>query len=170
VLLITKKSEVALLGGHYIYHIDDTCLMPLTATVGSSFLSSASLLGGSINAPLGKSLTEQRYVKEPALTFRYLQIFAQLDTTKNFYFSPTYDITRTLQYNLTEEIGICNEMFVWNHHLTRDVVRLEKPWNIPIIHGFVDQSKISIYGHNILVTLIARRSRYYAGARFLKRG
>jgi hypothetical protein len=30
--------------------------------------------------------------------------------------------------------------------------------------------EISIYSHNIFVTLIARRSRYFAGARFLKRG
>ncbi|RKO83671.1 SacI homology domain-containing protein, partial [Blyttiomyces helicus] len=29
---------------------------------------------------------------------------------------------------------------------------------------------ISVFGHNILVTLIARRSRFFAGARFLKRG
>jgi hypothetical protein len=30
--------------------------------------------------------------------------------------------------------------------------------------------EISVFGRNILVTLIARRSRYFAGARFLKRG
>jgi len=30
--------------------------------------------------------------------------------------------------------------------------------------------EISIYGHIVNVTLIARRSRHFAGARFLKRG
>ena len=30
--------------------------------------------------------------------------------------------------------------------------------------------EISIFGQSIYVTLIARRSRHYAGARFLKRG
>jgi hypothetical protein len=30
--------------------------------------------------------------------------------------------------------------------------------------------EISVLGRNIFVTLIARRSRYFAGARFLKRG
>lgn len=28
-IIITKRSPVALLGGHYIYHIDDTTLIPL---------------------------------------------------------------------------------------------------------------------------------------------
>jgi hypothetical protein len=30
--------------------------------------------------------------------------------------------------------------------------------------------EISVLGRNVFVTLIARRSRYFAGARFLKRG
>lgn len=30
--------------------------------------------------------------------------------------------------------------------------------------------EISVFGRSIVVTLIARRSRYFAGARFLKRG
>jgi hypothetical protein len=29
IILITKKSVVALIGGHYIYHIDDTLLVPI---------------------------------------------------------------------------------------------------------------------------------------------
>ncbi|CAJ0636889.1 7190_t:CDS:10 [Entrophospora sp. SA101] len=66
-----------------------------------------------------------------------------------------------------------NEMFVWNHYLLENGFRSLKKdsdWILPIINGFVDQSKISIFGRNIFVTLIARRSRYFAGARFLKRG
>ena len=41
---------------------------------------------------------------------------------------------------------------------------------MPIIHGFVDQCNISIWGSPVLLTLIARRSSRYAGTRFLKRG
>lgn len=35
---------------------------------------------------------------------------------------------------------------------------------------FIIITEISIFGRNIIVTLIARRSRHFAGARFLKRG
>ncbi|KAJ3274792.1 phosphatidylinositol-3,5-bisphosphate 5-phosphatase [Terramyces sp. JEL0728] len=135
-LLITKKSPVTLIGGHYVYHVDDTAMIPI------------------MDKP--KSATETRYCT----------IFSQVFNSKNFYFSYTYDISNSLQNNLTG----CkvNDVFVWNSYLTEGFgLGL---WKIPVIHGFVDQSKISVYGHNVLVTLIARRSRHFAGARFLKRG
>jgi phosphatidylinositol 3,5-bisphosphate 5-phosphatase len=34
-ILITKKSSVALLGGHYVYHVDETCLIPLMGGIKS---------------------------------------------------------------------------------------------------------------------------------------
>ena len=43
-------------------------------------------------------------------------------------------------------------------------------WILNIIHGFVDQANISVYGSPILLTLVARRSCQFAGTRFLKRG
>ncbi|RHZ62362.1 hypothetical protein Glove_340g8 [Diversispora epigaea] len=80
---------------------------------------------------------------------KYINNFNDVDLIKNFYFSYTLDITHTLQ-----------------HYMTRP----PNHWISPIIHGFVDQSKISISGRNIFVTLIARRSRHFVDARFLKRG
>lgn len=62
---------------------------------------------------------------------------------------------------------------------------------LPLIHGFVDQAselivlnrlslsltlapsraaELSVFGRIVYITLIARRSRHFAGARFLKRG
>lgn len=38
------------------------------------------------------------------------------------------------------------------------------------MHGFVAQSNLSIFGKSIYVTLFARRSRRFAGTRFMKRG
>lgn len=43
-------------------------------------------------------------------------------------------------------------------------------WLLPCVHGFIAQSKLSIFGKSIYVTLVARRSRQFAGTRFLKRG
>jgi len=43
-------------------------------------------------------------------------------------------------------------------------------WLLPLIHGHVDQAKLTVLGRVIFITLIARRSRHHAGARYLKRG
>lgn len=159
--VITKRSVVALLGGHYVYHIDKTDLIPL---VHSSVY---------------------RKPDRRSEEARFLQILNNLDLSKTFYFSYTYDITHTLQRNLTREkekaMGIYedieeehNEMFVWNNSLLQPILKcfgnVAMDWCLPIIHGFIDQAKISVCGSSILVAVIARRSHYFAGARFLKRG
>ncbi len=75
--VVTQRSIVALLGGHYIYHIDDTKLLPLTSS--------------------GHTARVERHIEEA----RYLSILQNLEINKTFYYSNTYDITHTLQYNLT---------------------------------------------------------------------
>ncbi|KAI8364687.1 SacI homology domain-containing protein [Radiomyces spectabilis] len=162
-IFITKRKQVALLGGHYIYHIDETRLVPV-----------------------GNHVKIDRNSDEA----RYITTFQNIDLTKNFYFSYTYDITNTLQVNMTQpplerkgaendpSIGDYhpaehNDMFVWNHYLLKSGFKdltSRSGWILPLIYGFVDQAKISVFGRNIIITLIARRSRHFAGARFLKRG
>ncbi|KAK0722162.1 SacI homology domain-containing protein, partial [Lasiosphaeria miniovina] len=159
-LLITKKSTVAMIGGHYIYQIDGTDLIPLTS-------------------PSFK--TDQRNTEES----RFLGILNNLDLTRSFYYSYSYDITRTLQYNITRERAALvnghpcsfeddfNSMFIWNNYLLQPVAKAIKApydWCRPIIHGYIDQAAVSVYWRTAYITVIARRSRYFAGARFLKRG
>jgi hypothetical protein len=159
-MLITKKSTVAMIGGHYVYQIDGTELIPLTS-------------------PNFK--TDQRNTEES----RFLGILNQLDLTRSFYYSYSYDLTRTLQHNITRERTAMlaghprpadddfNSMFVWNNHLLQPAAKvLNAPfdWCRPIIHGYIDQAAVSVYGRTAHITIIARRSRYFAGARFLKRG
>ena len=158
-LLITKKSTVAMIGGHYVYQIDGTDLIPLT--------------------PPNFKIDQRS--EEP----RFLAILNNLDLTRSFYYSYSYDITRTLQHNITRERNALvdgylssadddfNPMFVWNSHLLKPVANtLNTPydWCRPIIHGYIDQAAVSIYGRTAHITIIARRSRFFAGARFLKRG
>ena len=165
-LLITKRSQVAMLGGHYIYQIDGTELV--------------SMASSSARAKLERQPEESRF----------LGIFKNLDLSRSFYFSYAYDVTNTLQKNMsiqrrnlrqqrsrlsrTEQYKEhLNVMFVWNWHLLGKAFGDFKntyDWCLPIIHGFVDQATLSIYGKSVYVTIIARRSRYFAGARFLKRG
>lgn len=167
--LITKCSQVAILGGHFIYHIDETKLIPL---------------GTNYKRP-------EKYSDEE----RLLSIFKYMDLGKTFYFSYSYDITNTLQTNFVRnkkkatdlQFGVNtnkvndlfnnfehNEKFVWNNLLLKPI--LDNPevatyeWFQPIIHGFIDQANISVYGRKFYITIIARRSHHFAGARFLKRG
>ncbi|EGU85170.1 hypothetical protein FOXB_04285 [Fusarium oxysporum f. sp. conglutinans Fo5176] len=159
-LLITKKSTVAMVGGHYIYQIEGTELVSLTPAKFK---------------PDARNTEEQRF----------LGILNNLDLTRSFYYSYSYDVTRTLQHNVIRERDALakgmlppddddfNSMFVWNDYLLQPAVTaLRDPydWCRPIIHGYIDQAALSIYGRTAHITVIARRSRYFAGARFLKRG
>ncbi|KAF9935638.1 phosphatidylinositol-3,5-bisphosphate 5-phosphatase [Mortierella alpina] len=121
--LITKRSPVALIGGHYIFHIDATT----TISIHSSTTPTSKLDKNSDEA-------------------RYLQMFQMVDLTKNFYFSYSYDITRTLQWNMTRNPTVegRNKMFVWNQYLLENAfgeqTGIENQWALPVMYGFVDQS------------------------------
>ncbi|KAL9104140.1 MAG: hypothetical protein Q9163_000887 [Psora crenata] len=160
-LLITKRHPVAIIGGHYVYQVEGTELISLTTP--------SSARSKHLDAEEG----------------RFVSILNNLDLTRSFYFSYSYDITRTLQDNIVRERQILqqgqadapvrrhNSMFVWNRHLLEPALAALKntyDWCIPLIHGFVDQAPLSVYGRQIHITIIARRSRHFAGARFLKRG
>ncbi|RKP11457.1 SacI homology domain-containing protein, partial [Piptocephalis cylindrospora] len=153
-LVITKFSQVALIGGHYINHIDAVSMIPVD-----------------VSSAKGDRAAEEA---------RYLDIFKGIDLTKNFYFSHTYDLTQSLQKNVDsssmnpEKPREWHEMYAWNFHLLQNGFgpngARSSDWGIPIIFGFVDQAKIDVFGRFLYITLIARRSRHYAGARFHKRG
>ena len=131
-LVITKRSQVAMIGGHYIYQIDGTELVSLTMSSSSRFK-----------------------VDRDAEETRFIGILNNLDLSRSFYFSYSYDITRTLQNNILRERQATqqgnadssskhwNSMFVWNHHLLDPAFEALKnihDWCLPIVHGFVDQA------------------------------
>ncbi|TPX30958.1 hypothetical protein SmJEL517_g05604 [Synchytrium microbalum] len=146
-ILVTKRKVAAVLGGHCIHHIEGTMILPVWG-------------------PLTK------VDRKPDET-RYTQLLATLDLTKGFYFSYTYDLSQTLQLNLTGQANSTSSVlpskFVWNTHLLESV-EPNSEWFIRVIYGFVGQFKISVLGRPLFVTLIARRSRQFAGARFFRRG
>jgi hypothetical protein len=160
-LLITKRTQVAVLGGHYIYQVDGTEMIPLTTGSTSRFQKD----------------------RNPEET-RFLAVLNNLDLTRSFYFSYAYNITRSLQQNIIREREALNHakgnpsrdfqnMFVWNHFLLKpahDNLKNMYDWCHPVIHGYIDQSSLDVFGRRIYLTIIARRSRFFAGARFLKRG
>ena len=132
-LLITKRSQVCMVGGHFVYSVDGTDLVPLTQGTSSRF----------------------RGETKNAEEARFLGILNNLDLARSFYFSYSYDITRTLQHNIiAERVAVekgvpyphpqdHNTMFVWNDYLLQPAINALKntyDWCLPIIHGYIDQS------------------------------
>lgn len=74
IILITKRRRVAVVGHHSIYKIEDTTMIYIPHE-------SVRLLNPD----------------EP----RYVKMFQNIDLSSNFYFSYSYDLTHTLQYNLS---------------------------------------------------------------------
>eukprot|EP01114_Cavostelium_apophysatum_P020199 TRINITY_DN6706_c0_g1_i1.p1 TRINITY_DN6706_c0_g1~~TRINITY_DN6706_c0_g1_i1.p1 ORF type:complete len:811 (-),score=116.42 TRINITY_DN6706_c0_g1_i1:131-2563(-) len=151
-LLINKRRKVGEIGGHSVYAVDDTAYIHIPhPSVKASDTSDEN---------------------------RYRTLFFGTDLTKDYYFSYTYDLSNTLQYNMTNHHTYSsnnkyNTMFVWNHFLMEDFLKKtseNSSWMLPLMHGYFIQSKFSIYGKNISICLIARRSRFFAGTRYLKRG
>ncbi|EJD51558.1 hypothetical protein AURDEDRAFT_181831 [Auricularia subglabra TFB-10046 SS5] len=196
-VIIAKRSPVALLGGHYVYHCE-----------------AADVIQVSFNHKVERAADEQRL----------MAAFRAVDMSKNFYFSYTYDITTSLQRNLTlhapvddvahastpsvnglgftdspyassskeylsspqphastsreqlpdngDKFGF-TDRFAWNYHMLLPFAEFgaaRSDWVLPMIHGHVDQAKLNVLGRVVYITLIARRSRHYAGARYLRRG
>ena len=115
-------------------------------------------------------------------------MFTSFDLKQNFYYSYSYDLTNTLQHNYMAMDLDSNTKrkqsnaiyglrakpcmkYVWNQYLLRPTNnKLSYHWLVYIVHGFLSQSSINIFGSSVFITLISRRSQKYAGTRFLKRG
>lgn len=78
IILITKREKVALVGWHSVYKIEDTMMQ---------YIPNESVR---YTHP-----DEQRYVK----------LFQSVDLSSNFYFSYSYDLTHTLQFNMAPSCG-----------------------------------------------------------------
>lgn len=150
-ILVTKRRQVGRLCGQAIYGIEEKQLITVPhATVQSD---------------LASSKTEQRYKK----------LLSGVDLTKDFFFSYTYKLMCCLQRNVLENTPqdvLYDNMFVWNAFLTRGIrQRLNSTrWTVALIHGSFQQQKLSVFGRIFVITLIGRRSRHFAGTRYLKRG
>ncbi|XP_016752085.2 phosphoinositide phosphatase SAC2 isoform X2 [Gossypium hirsutum] len=89
--------------------------------------------------------------------------------------SYSYNVMDSLQRNLCKNetgLGHYETMFVWNEFLTRGIRNNlnNTLWTVALAYGFFKQVKLSVSGRDFMFTLIARRSRHYAGTRYLKRG
>jgi len=112
---------------------------------------------------------------------RYQGLFQFIDLTKNFLFSYTYDLTNSLQHNMLSMMTKpfppppFKDMYAWNFFQTRELeactgALTNSFWVLPIVFGAFLQRKVEVGGRQMNLSLIARRSRHFAGTRYLKRG
>ncbi|KAH9804834.1 phosphoinositide phosphatase SAC3 [Citrus sinensis] len=150
-LIITKRRRIGAICGHNVYAVSKCEMIPLP--------------NSSVQSSITNSKNENRYKK----------LLCTVDLTKDFFFSYSYHIMRSLQKNLYDnQTGqvVYETMFVWNEFLTRGIRNhLQNTlWTVALVYGFFKQATLSVSGRDFKLTLIARRSRHYAGTRYLKRG
>ncbi|KAL1364013.1 hypothetical protein HN51_012173 [Arachis hypogaea] len=150
-LLITKRRQIGAICGHTVYAVSKSEMIPLRSS--------------SVQSNMTNTKSENRYKK----------LLSMVDLTKDFYFSYSYHIMRSLQRNLCEnETGhvLYETMFVWNEFLTQGIRNsLQNTlWTVALVYGFFKQDTLAISGRQFILTLVARRSRHYAGTRYLRRG
>ncbi|KAL3638707.1 Phosphoinositide phosphatase sac1 [Castilleja foliolosa] len=150
-ILVTKRRQIGCICGHAIYCIDESQIITIPHV--------------SVQTDVAHSKTELRYKK----------LLSSVDLTNDFFYSYTYPIMQSLQKNVLSmgEQGMpYDNMFVWNTFLTQAIrSRCNNTiWTIALVHGNFKQVRLSIFGRDFSVSLVSRRSRHFAGTRYLKRG
>ncbi|XP_073149173.1 phosphoinositide phosphatase SAC3-like [Henckelia pumila] len=150
-ILITKRRQIGAICGHNVYAISKCEIIPLP--------------NSAVRSNMVVYQNENRYKK----------LLCMVDLTKDFFFSYSYHVMRSLQKNTCDnKTGkvLYETMFVWNEFLTREIRNILQNtiWTVALVYGFFKQATLSISGRDLTLTLIARRSRHYAGTRYLRRG
>lgn len=167
-LLVTARRALGLVCGHVVWGVADTKLVRLADTVDRR----------------GTEADEQRLRR----------LLQWVDLARGFFWSDTYNLTETLQTNALGDgdrnsrgertcPGTCpvyrpgdfESAFAWNAHLAR-ALRLSlgdvaaSRWIAPLCHGYFAQTRASLSGREVTMTVVSRRSRHHAGTRFNRRG
>ncbi|GMM34094.1 phosphatidylinositol-3-phosphatase [Saccharomycopsis crataegensis] len=103
----------------------------------------------------------------------------QLDSS-NLYYSPTYDLTNSMQRNfvknLTVTIGSLDKRFFWNEFLNKDLLNeyaKDKNYGAfitPVISGYAKVLQENVNGSDVSFALVTRRNKFRAGTRYFRRG
>ncbi|KAI5709799.1 hypothetical protein M8J75_003381 [Diaphorina citri] len=193
-ILVTKRRRVAVINNHTIYKIEDTSMeyipnqtsrithpdetryvkMFQSIDLSSNFYFSYSY---DITHSLQINMAPPRHITQLTPDKYTSRVdYSALPSNSSSHTSPEQSLfpsepaptTKPTLYGIRTEP---NYRFVWNSHLLSKVEKeLHPDWLLFIMHGFISQSNVSIFGRSVYVTLVARRSNKYAGTRFLKRG
>ncbi|PSC75191.1 phosphoinositide phosphatase SAC1 [Micractinium conductrix] len=161
-LLVTRRRQLGALCGHKVYGIEATALLPV----------------------LSPAAHKQQFGSAVAATaeVRYRKLLAGVQLSKDFFFSYTWPLHQTVQQTFAQAPDAWwagdpgapwSSPRVWNAHLAaplRAALGDASRWVVPLSHGFFEQRPLALLGRTLHLTLIARRSRQFAGTRYLKRG
>jgi hypothetical protein len=182
-LLVTKKSKIGSILGHSIYSIDEIAFLPVTFGMKSSADEARyrSLLGTfeftkylyfSYTYDLTKSYQLQTTTKQESL-LNPLQIVSSSPSSAPKSSAPA----STPESGAASHRSLSQHMFVWNSFAMKPFLRGgvdHQPldhWCTPVIYGYINQRHIQLQAHiSLQFLLIARRSRLFAGTRYLRRG
>lgn len=150
--LITRRSKVGSIGGNGIYNIKNTETFPIKPAERIPGSSSEMDIHADPSSVLlnmwnrGKRSVGLGLTNREIAELRYQGLYQVVDLTKNFFFSYTYDLTRSLQENFLSNTSKpfppppFKDMFAWNHFLTRELEACCNSmssfhWVMPVIHG-----------------------------------
>ncbi|KAG6395653.1 hypothetical protein SASPL_141776 [Salvia splendens] len=188
-IIITKRKKIGMICGHAVYSVAKSEMIPVPHSSANSnmaysknensglcqfYISDASLM--SVDYLYDTHCKVSSEFRGTFLAFLiYKKLLRNVDLTKDFFFSYSYHVMLSLQRNLSNHetgVSLYETMFVWNEFLTRGIRNQLKNsvWTVALVYGFFKQVKLSVSGHDFSLILIARRSRHYAGTRYLKRG
>jgi hypothetical protein len=173
--IITQRKEVGCIGNNFIYQVKAVEVVPIRESERNE--------GNAVSKMWKKLSRRLNQTTTDVAETRYLGLFEFIDLSKDFYFSYTYDLTHSLQYNYVMSKENCypppppNDAFEWNKHQTSPIRNTlgensfsTTHWVLPMIHGSFAQKHFSVCGRMLDLVLLARRSTEYAGTRYLKRG
>ncbi|KII68466.1 Phosphatidylinositide phosphatase SAC1 [Thelohanellus kitauei] len=107
----------------------------------------------------------------------YLNLIHQHFSAPGFYFSYSYDLTRSLDRNLDcqrkatySSLVEYNSKYLWNRHLLKRIIHVKEIYRyfLPIIWGYIGRHVDHMLDFNI--HLISRRSNERVGTRYFVRG
>ncbi len=120
--MVTKAREVAHFGYDSVMKVNEVAMIYIPS-----------------DNPM--NVQEQRYVKIfQVLNGQTLHDPLQsVDLSTDFYFSYTYDLSRSMQENARESQAAQEKKFVWNEFLLEPLRRnrISQRWMLPVVHGYV---------------------------------
>lgn len=181
-IVVTKATCIATLYGHNLYTISDTNVVPITYKVRNT-----------MEETKYKSILQNLNLSNSEFYFSYtLDLTSSLqknmlsnsmpsfkDDQKNMYIWNYFALNPFINHINSHQVQDHNEInqqpikelnIPLEHHIKSKNVSIDQ-WIVPIVYGFLKQKTIRLMtGYTFKYTLIARRSRLFAGTRYLRRG
>ncbi|XP_046416472.1 polyphosphoinositide phosphatase isoform X2 [Neodiprion fabricii] len=123
IILVTKRCRVAVIGHHTLYKTEDTAMIYIPNDTVRLF-----------------HPDEQRYVK----------MFQNIDLSSNFYFSYSYDLTQTLQFNMAPPRHIKSDIPTANPENKSEADDVEDSEDFFNMWAFRENPETSEFDHKIV--------------------